>query len=69
MWLTTSVVIETQSGHNSEFCPGSSGIQSARVNARNVVGIAIANVALTTGRINAGSAKDKDVSKNYNYTI
>ena len=48
--------------------PGSSGSKSARVYARSVYGIALAQGTLTTGCLNMGSMTATDANGNYTYT-
>lgn len=48
--------------------PGSTGSYCAKITARLVLGIAIAQGNLTTGCVNMGSMSASDASGNYNYT-
>lgn len=48
--------------------PGSTGSYCAKITARSVLGVAIAQGNLTTGCVNMGSMIASDASGNYNYT-
>ena len=48
--------------------PGSTGNYSAKITARSVLGIAIAQGNMTTGQINGGSMTASDANGNYNWT-
>lgn len=53
---------------SSDTRPESKGEKSLIIYPRSILGIALANGNLTTGRINAGSASPGDATKNFNYT-
>lgn len=48
--------------------PGTTGNYSAKITARSVLGIAIAQGNMTTGQINGGSMTASDANGNYNWT-
>jgi hypothetical protein len=63
-----STVKAQQVAKSNDVRPGSTGLSSARIYARNVMFGIAAQGNLTTGRINGGSTSATDANGNYNYT-
>ena len=63
-----STVSAVQLVKTTDVRPGSTGTYSAKIHARSVYGIAIAQGNMTTGQINGGSMTATDANGNYNWT-
>lgn len=65
--LKGTAITDVQLYKDTDKRPGSTGMYSARIEARSILAIAIAQGNLTNGCVNMGSMDAKDANGNYNY--